>query len=330
MPDNPFKTMVSAAKALTKRKPWNTALEKDPSTRAMVTGHHFQLDLFVDGEPLDVNTLVSRSTCLLGMSGSGKTSAVGRIAEQLISLNACLIAFDTEGELGTLTEINKNVIVHTLRSIPDDATIRRQMAWIVRNRKQVIFQFPTTVDSDERRRFLYHCLKQLYALEDELYSQGFPIPVFVLVDEIQDFVPEYLSADLPYGWPLRKLFGDAARQGRKRGVALIVATQRSADTSKKVLSQTHTKILMKASQYDVKGYRDAIKVLRDDKLIADLTRQAMRLSPGEAILIQGKNVKTVKFKFRDSTHISKTPKFEDYSNIDQVNWSQFEMEPMEG
>ncbi len=106
-------------------------------------------------------------------------------------------------------------------------------------------------------------------------SNGYPVPVFTVIEEAHILIPSKRNTLTSY-WASR-----IAREGRKFGVGLILVSQRPKNVNSDVLSQTNNKIILKIVEpQDIEYVQDA-----SEELSQDLAELLPGLNPGEAIII---------------------------------------------
>lgn len=185
------------------------------------------------GDPffVDANVVATGRTCVIGASGSGKSYAVGVICEELCKNGVPFALVDTEGEYSSLKEKYEVVWV-----ADDD---RADLKWGSFSRKELAAQAPEVPplildvsESEDRNQIIGAFLSDLYREVEERR-----VPYLVIVEEADKFVPQ-VGNRLP-------IFDEIARRGRKRGIGLMVCTQRPSVVDKNVLSQCGNQLVGK-------------------------------------------------------------------------------------
>jgi len=106
-------------------------------------------------------------------------------------------------------------------------------------------------------------------------SKGFPVPVFIFIEEAHILVPRE-------GETLTKeVVGRIAREGRKFGVGICLVSQRPKSIDESSLSQTNNKIILKIVEPNDLRYVQSSSELLSDELL----RMLPSLRTGEAILL---------------------------------------------
>jgi hypothetical protein len=191
-----------------------------------------QLDLGLrDGMPflVDADRVVTGRTCVIGASGSGKSYLVAVVCEELCKAGVPFLIIDTEGEYYTLKE------KYDLLWVGDDekCDIRwrelrpRELASAALESQPIILDLSGLAD---QRSALGTFLGPLYA---EVSRRR--LPYLVVLEEADRFIPQ-AGERLP-------VLDEMARRGRKRGLGLVVCTQRPSVVDKNVLSQCSNQLI---------------------------------------------------------------------------------------
>jgi DNA-binding transcriptional ArsR family regulator len=187
----------------------------------------------VDGRPftVDANLLATGRTCVLGASGSGKSYAVAVICEELCRNGVPFAIIDTEGEYSGLKEKYEAVWLGE----DDNCDLRWGSVSIEELARQAPDIAPLIVDlseTDNPRDKVSNLLTGLYKEVSERRE-----PYLVILEEADRFVPQQGSR--------LSIFDEIARRGRKRGVGLMVCSQRPSLIDKNVLSQCGNQLIGK-------------------------------------------------------------------------------------
>jgi predicted transcriptional regulator len=184
-----------------------------------------------DGSPFtaDADRIVTGRTCVIGASGSGKSYLVAVLCEELCKADIPFLIIDTEGEYHTLKE------KCNLLWVGDDGRcdIRlnelrlEDLAAAAPESQPIILDLS---DSGDQRSVLGTFLTALYA---EVSRRR--LPYLVVLEEADRFVPQ-AGERLP-------VLDEIARRGRKRGLGLVICTQRPSVVDKNVLSQCSNQLM---------------------------------------------------------------------------------------
>jgi len=196
--------------------------------------HEPVLYLGTDGRaPFEINAniVATGRTCVIGASGSGKSYAVGVICEELCKNQVPFAIVDTEGEHSGLKEKYEVVLVG------DDGT--SDLQWSSTDLGQLASQAPDIAplvldvsETEGPKEKVGDLLSRIYEEVERRRT-----PYLVIVEEADRFIPQN-GEKIP-------IFGEIARRGRKRGIGLMVCTQRPSLVDKNVLSQCGNQLIGK-------------------------------------------------------------------------------------
>jgi hypothetical protein len=239
------------------------------------------------GIGIDVQTMMTGRGCVIGQSGSGKSFLAGVIAEELCKLNMPFCVVDTEGEYSSLkTAFDVIVVGGENKDVEVDIDYSKLFSESIANDIPVVLDFSDVVD---RKELVYKALQALYDLEDKIRK-----PYLVFIEEADKFAPQVLSKN-------SNIIEEISVRGRKRGVGLLLTTQRPANISKNVLSQCSYGFIGKLT---IDNDLSAIKILFEDR---DKLVSVTRLKVGEFLPFGLKNDKEFLVKKRTVRHMGMTP-----------------------
>ncbi len=201
------------------------------------------------GVDIDAQTVITGRGCVIGQSGSGKSYLVGVIVEELCKNNLPFVIVDTEGEYKSLKGMFNAIWVGDEKGadVGLDVDYTRLFAESIDKNVPVIFDVSEAMD---KQSYVYKALSALYSLEEERRS-----PYLVVIEETDKFAPQIVR-------PRVNAVEEISVRGRKRGIGLLVATQRPANVSKNVLAQCGYGFIGKLSiDNDIK----AVSILFEDK-----------------------------------------------------------------
>lgn len=235
-------------------------------------------------------TLVTGRTAVIGQSGSGKSWTIGVICEQLCKAGVGFCIVDTEGEYFSLKEKFQLLWVGKDPAADldaDDVDLHQLTTMAVKENVPIIFD--TSEILDERKRVSELC-HALYTAESELRT-----PYLLIIEEADKFAPQR-------GKPLLELW-EISRRGRKRGLGLLLATQRPAFLSKDILSQCDSQLIGKLT---VEADLAAVSLFFTSRKELE---ELPRLKPGEFFVLGNLTDRKLKIKVieRETTHKGFTP-----------------------
>lgn len=243
---------------------------------------------------LQTQTLVGRSIAVLGITGSGKTNTAAVLIEELLSNDLPLTIVDIEGEYWGLKERFEILVAgrseHAELEIgPENAG---KLAEISIKRGISVILDLSDFTQEESYEFLLEYFKSLWATSS-ITKQ----PYQIVLEEAHEFVPQSTST------PLKQMLTRIALRGRKRGLGIILMSQRSAKVEKDVLTQASLLFLHKVVHpIDLRVYKDLIPLPAAQ--VEDMVR---RLRPGEAIVVFNHEANVVQLRLRHTFHAGSTP-----------------------
>lgn len=248
----------------------------------------------LNGFELQTQTLVGRGIAVLGITGSGKTNTAAVLIEELLSNDLPLTIVDIEGEYWGLKERFEILVAgrseHAELEIgPENAG---KLAEISIKRGISVILNLSDFTQEESYEFLLEYFKSLW-ITSSLTRQ----PYQIVLEEAHEFVPQSTST------ALKQVLTRIALRGRKRGLGIILMSQRSAKVEKDVLTQASLLFLHKVVHpIDLRVYKDLIPLPAAQ--VEDMVR---RLRPGEAIVVYNHEAKIVQLRLRHTFHAGSTP-----------------------
>jgi len=192
-----------------------------------------------DGKPIkiDLNRLLDGRLLLQANSGGGKSYAVRKLCE-VTHGKVQQIIIDPEGEFATLREKFDYVLIGKDGDLPINLRASELLA-----RRLLELGTSAIIDiyelkHNERKRFVKQFFDSLVNAPKELWH-----PCLIILDEAHIFAPEASHGQAESLDSVK----DLATRGRKRGFALVVATQRLSKLSKDVVAELNTKLIGRCS-----------------------------------------------------------------------------------
>jgi DNA-binding transcriptional ArsR family regulator len=180
---------------------------------------------------VDANLIVTGRTCVLGSSGSGKSYAVGVLCEELCRHQVPFAIVDTEGEHTGLKEKFETIWVGEEEG-SDLSWGNLDLEDLARQAPDIPPLILDVSDLSDPKEKVASFIEALYSTLTERKT-----PYLVVVEEADKFVPQY-GQRVP-------IFAEVARRGRKRGMGLIICSQRPSLVDKNVLSQCGNQLIGK-------------------------------------------------------------------------------------
>ncbi len=251
------------------------------------------------GVNLSVPDLLGESVAVLGIKGSGKTQTAAVIAEELLGSGVPMGIIDIAGEYWGLREKYPVLIAGAEAGHAVDIAVTPEQAgkladYSLRHGESVIFDV-SEYRLDDREAAVESFFEALWTAAGELRK-----PYVVLLEEAHNYIPQSQSSDL------KKLLIQVATEGRKRGLSIIMVSQRPARIDKNVLAQAGIKFLHRAMlPNDIANYTANIPSIIMSP--SEVRAAVFAFEAGEALALYGKVVKQVQVRRRHTFHAGYTP-----------------------
>lgn len=218
---------------------------------------------------LDLPTLLETRLLVQANSGAGKSWTLRRILEQTAA-GVQQLVIDPEGEFASLREKFDYIVCapHGADAVatPQTAAALARALW--ESGTSAILDI-YELKSHDRVLFVRRFLEALINAPKKVWH-----PTLVAIDEIQIFAPQVGSAES------LSAVVDLASRGRKRGLALVGATQRLSKLNKDVAAELLNKVIMRTGlDVDVQRAADELGIAR-----AGAAQTLRDLEPGEAFV----------------------------------------------
>lgn len=239
-----------------------------PSSAATLVLGHTRAGAPVTLDPLKA---VGKHVFVAAATGAGKSYTLRRYIELLMAAGYALVIVDVEGEFHTLKEVAHDrvlILGGKHAQVPLELEVLNTMvAPAIRGRCVMIVDVSDLDDSDQ--------CAAVSALKAGLWAvqESERVPVAFVVDEVQRFAPQV-------GQPSsRKSLETVARQGRKRHIALVSATQRISDVAKSVVTQA-SHVLIGRTTFGA----DRKRIAKEIDLPRDLLAELEKLDSGDFVV----------------------------------------------
>lgn len=191
------------------------------------------------GKPvlLDLKRILEGRLLLQANSGGGKSYCVRKLCE-ITHGKVQQIILDPEGEFATLREEFDYVLIGKDGDIPINVSAADLLATRLLELGTSAIIDLYELKHNERKRFVKLFLESLVNAPKDLWH-----PVIVVLDEAHVFAPESSHGQAESLDAVK----DLATRGRKRGFALVAATQRLSKLSKDVVAELNTKLIGRSS-----------------------------------------------------------------------------------
>ncbi len=241
--------------------------------RKITLSHNPELRLPIDS--------VTQKLGFIGRTGSGKTYAATKLAEEFFAMQAQFIALDPVGvwwglrlnEDGKTPGFSIPVFGGLHGDIPLEASSGKLIAdLIVSKRISAIIDVSHFESDSDKTRFSTDFADRFYYLK-----KSNPSAVHIFLEECQEFIPQNIQRGEER---MLHAFQRMIRLGRNFGIGASMITQRPQDVNKKALNQAECVF---AFQLTGPQERKAVDLWMNDKgLDLDLANDLPKLNIGEA------------------------------------------------
>ena len=236
---------------------------------------------------MDAQLIMTGRGCIIGQSGSGKSFLIGIMAEELSKLGLPYCIIDTEGEYSPLkNHFRAMAIGGSNQDFGFEDGLSNLFQSSIKDKVPIILDLS---EETEKSVKVYRALEEIYKIEER-----FRIPYLVIIEEADKFVPQITHQKT-------NIIEELGVRGRKRGIGLIVATQRPSNISKNVLSQCSYGFIGKLT---IKNDLNAVKQLFADK---SKLGEVVNFSMGEFIPFGVGPQNKFKVRITDVTQKGATP-----------------------
>jgi len=242
-----------------------------------------------------LHDIIGKSIAILGIRGSGKTNTAAVLAEEILKNKLPVLIVDPDSEYWSLREKYDVLIIGKSRHA--DIKLDKLDKLYVIGEYSLKNNLSVIVDISEYRTS--EILKGLYSLFDKIWSLSFNIrrPYFIVLEEAHEFIPQFKNTEL------KEVLSRIALRGRKRGLSIILISQRSAKVDKDVLTQSEILFLHKVIHpADLKVYSEILPLKYSDVLSL-----ISKLSVGQCIVYRDGLINIVKVRLRETFHPGFTP-----------------------
>ena len=252
-----------------------------------------------DTYPLPLKDFIGERTAVLGQSGSGKSTTLAVLEAEAFQANLLGTLIDPDGEAYGLRTHFANLLIVGKSRYADREYTPEQMGKLAE--LSVTHRFSVALDLDgytdeEAFDLLVPYLQSIWLCVSQLRR-----PYQVWLDEAQDYAPQIGKT------PLKALLILMAKRGRKRGLGMVIASQRASSVDKNLLSQTRLRFLHQVSYpSDLEVYKDLMPHMSG----AEVEQSVPELQPGEAFLIHRHRPFRLQVRERDTFDPGQTPQLD--------------------
>ncbi|MCL4404904.1 MAG: DUF87 domain-containing protein [Candidatus Marsarchaeota archaeon] len=241
-----------------------------------------------EGFDIDAQKVMTGRCCVIGQSGSGKSFLIGVLAEELARAHLPFLIIDTEGEYTNLGKAFNLIVVGNgpEANLGIDTDYKLLFRQSIQAKKPVVMDVSEAIDQQQA---VYSAIKALYTVEEDLRS-----PYLIIIEEADKFVPQIVKNKI-------NVIEEVSVRGRKRGIGLLVATQRPANISKNVLAQCSYGFI---GRLTIENDFDSISILLENRKRME---EVAKLSTGEFLPFGLGRDEVFKVKPRSVAHSGSTP-----------------------
>ena len=240
---------------------------------------------------VDPSHIVTERTAVIGQSGSGKSYLVSVICEELASNDLGFMLLDTEGEYHGLSKFDNIRLIKETEEVEDISADEEYIKKIIMDSQRIILDV-----SESDKNTVNEFLTGIYSVTTELFKENKQTPFLLIIEEADIYIPQKRTGGL-------EILQTISRRGRKRGLGILLATQRPALVNKNVLSQCNNVFIGKLM---LKNDLDSVRLFFSSM---DEVKQLTTLEPGY-FYVQGaiSDPMFIKIRARKTRHGGSTPK----------------------
>lgn len=247
---------------------------------------------------ISLESTIGEKIAILGIAGSGKSNSSAVILEEFLSNALPVTIVDIEGEYWGLKERFDIVIIGRSANVDvevDASNAAQFAAYSVEHGVSMILDLADYDSLEDMHDFLIAYFEALWVAASKARR-----PYVVVLEEAHEFIPQGAST------PIKKLLTTFALRGRKRGIGMIVISQRSAKVEKSVLTQASIVILHRVVHpTDLKVYQDIVPL--PSRIVEE---RVGALKKGDALVIVEHTVHTARIRLRHTYHAGATPELD--------------------
>ncbi|GAC1359931.1 MAG: hypothetical protein NVSMB38_43760 [Ktedonobacteraceae bacterium] len=227
-----------------------------------------------DDLQIDIDELVGKAKCVVGMRRSGKTTLGARIAEEMGRFYVPMFIPDLEGDYLSLADgaLPRCVVAGhpdsydpKARSLfaPTTAENAFDLGYdVLENGLQLLLNMESYETVDEACRIVVEIIEGIFAWVKANPTKRCPCEIYL--DEAQRFLPEQLGdsiiKDKDILQDMLNVYMDIIAVGGKRGLTPTILTQRFAQVNKKIMAQSEVIFLMRQTMdNDLKRCMEYVK-----------------------------------------------------------------------
>ncbi len=213
---------------------------------------------------LTLQNVIGKCIAILGIRGSGKTNTSAVILEELLKNKFPMTIVDIDGEYWGLKEKYEILVVGKSKNVDIEVNVEHaeQIAELSISKNIPIILDMSGFLYEDTYEFLLRYMREIWDLAGKYRK-----PYEIILEEAHEFIPQGIKNDL------KEILTKITLRGRKRGLGIIIISQRSAKVEKDVLTQAEILFLHKVVHpIDKKVYNDILPVSgkKVSKMISEL------------------------------------------------------------
>ncbi|MCG3109843.1 DNA double-strand break repair helicase HerA [Metallosphaera sp. J1] len=218
---------------------------------------------------LEKDQVIRKCVAILGIRGSGKSNTAKVFAEELIKEKIPLVIVDPDGEYRELDAVVFDRFNVDPEEVVNILIVGKSVVLDVNDWNDDVFKFLTA---------FFNVLWET--------SKVYRKDLFVLLEEAHEFIPQGGRT------PLSDVLVRIALRGRKRGIGMILVSQRSAKVNKDVLTQSEIYFLHKVVHpVDVRVYKEILPLKS-----REIETEIKAMETGDAIFYKDGELKKVRIR----------------------------------
>lgn len=243
---------------------------------------------------LNLKKVIGRCISILGIRGSGKTNTSAAILEEMLKYKYPMTIVDIDGEYWGLKEKYELLVVGKSKNVDIKVNVEhaRQIAEVSISKNIPVILDMSGFLFEDTYEFLLNYLDEIWNLAGQ-----FRKPYEIVLEEAHEFIPQGTRNDL------KEILTRIALRGRKRGLGIIILSQRSAKVEKDVLTQAEILFLHKVVHpSDLKVYKEILPI--SPKEVSVLISS---LNVGECVFFFENDYQIIHVRERETFHAGFTP-----------------------
>jgi len=243
---------------------------------------------------IDLTKMIGRCISILGIRGSGKTNTSAVVLEEMLKYKYPMTIVDIDGEYWGLKEKYELLVVGNTKNADIQVNVEhaRQIAEMSISKNIPVILDMSGFLYEDTYEFLLNYMEEIWDL-----SAKYRKPYEIILEEAHEFIPQGTKNDL------KEILTRIALRGRKRGLGIIILSQRSAKVEKDVLTQAEILFMHKVVHpTDMKVYKEILPLPSKE-----VSKTISELQVGQCVLFFENDIKKVQIREQETFHAGFTP-----------------------